>query len=126
MKNRRKAIEIKTAGKPATIELTADRKIIKAGGKDLCFITARILDKDGNLVPGADDLIEFSISGNATIAATDNGYQADTISFTSHKRSAWKGMALVIIKSSEKKGNNTLTARATGLPAATIELKIAD
>ena len=44
--------EIKTAGKPAKIELTADRKIIKADGKDLSFITARILDKDGNLEIG--------------------------------------------------------------------------
>jgi beta-galactosidase len=117
--------EIKTAGKPAKIELTADRKIIRADGKDLSFITARILDKDGNMVPGADDLIEFSISGNANIAATDNGYQADTGSFTSHKRRAWKGMALVIVKSSSKKGNSTLIASSPGLYSGTIALKIA-
>jgi len=43
--------EIKTAGAPAKIELTADRKIIHAGAKDLSFITARITDKDGNVVP---------------------------------------------------------------------------
>ncbi len=118
--------EIKTAGKPAKIELTADRKIIKADGKDLSFITARILDKDGNLVPYADNLVEFSISGNANIAATDNGYQADTLSFTSSKRRAWKGMALAIVKSSSKKGNSTLTARSPGLQPATIALKIAE
>jgi beta-galactosidase len=114
-----------TAGKPAKIELTADRKIIRADGKDLSFITARILDKDGNLVPNADNLINFSISGNANIAATDNGYQADTLSFTSHKRQAWKGMALVIVKASSKKGNSTLTAGSPGLQPATIALKIA-
>ncbi len=118
--------EIKTTGKPARIELTADRKIIKADGKDLSFITVRILDKDGNLVPDADDLINFSISGNANIAATDNGYQADTTSLTSHKRRAWKGMALAIVKASLKKGNSTLTAQAAGLPPATIALKIAE
>jgi beta-galactosidase len=135
--------EIKTAGKPAKIELTAYRKIIKADarpparagsdgdgpagrGKDLSFITARVLDKDGNLVPDADNLIEFSISGNANIAATDNGYQADTTSFTSYKRRAWKGMALAIVKASSKKGNSTLTATAAGLKPGTIALKIAD
>jgi beta-galactosidase len=117
--------EIKTAGKPAKIELIADRKIIRADGKDLSFITARILDKDGNLVPNADNLINFSISGNANIAATDNGYQADTLSFTSHKRQAWKGMALVIVKASAKKGNSTLTAVSPGLQPGTIALKIA-
>ena len=118
--------EIKTAGKPAKIELTADRKIIKADGKDLSFITARILDKDGNLVPDADNLIEFSISTNANIVATDNGYQADTTSFTSNKRRAWKGMALAIVKASSKKGNSTLIATAAGLKPGTIALKIAD
>lgn len=118
--------EIKTAGKPAKIELTADRKIMKANTKDLSFVTVRILDEAGNPVPDADDLVSFSITGNANIAATDNGYQADTLSFTSHKRRAWKGMALVIIRSSSKKGNSTLTATAAGLKPATIALKIAD
>lgn len=118
--------EIKTAGAPVKIELTAERKIIKTGGDDLCFITARIVDKDGNTVPDAGNLIKFSITGNATIAATDNGYQADTVSFSSTQRTAWKGMALVIVKPGIKKGNSTLTARADGLTAGTIALKIAD
>jgi beta-galactosidase len=115
--------EIKTAGKPFKIELTADRKKIKTDGKDLCFITARIIDKDGNFVPDANNLITFSISGNAIIAGTDNGYQADTVSLTSNKRHVWKGMALAIIKSSSKKGNSTLTAKSAGLVSGTIALK---
>jgi beta-galactosidase len=118
--------EIKTAGKPAQIELTADRKIIKADGNDLCFITARILDKDGNPVPDADNLISFSITGNANIAATDNGYQADIVSFTSQKRQVWKGKALVIVKALPKKGNSTLTATAVGFKPTAIRLKIAE
>ncbi len=44
--------EIKTAGRPAKIELIADRKIIKADGKDLSFITVKILDNNGNLNAG--------------------------------------------------------------------------
>lgn len=118
--------EIKTAGKPARIELVADRKAIRAGGKDMCFVTAKIVDAAGNTVPAANNLIHFSISGNAEITGTDNGYQADTVSLTSHKRQAWKGMALVMVKSSLKKGNSTLTARSPGLVPATIALKIAD
>lgn len=118
--------EIKTTGAPVRIELTAERKIIKTGGDDMCFITARIVDKDGNTVPDAGNLIKFSITGNAAIAATDNGYQADTVSFSSTQRTAWKGMALAIVKSGSKKGNSTLTARADGLTAGTIALKIAN
>ncbi|HKO81924.1 MAG TPA: glycoside hydrolase family 2 TIM barrel-domain containing protein, partial [Chitinophagaceae bacterium] len=38
--------EIKTAGTPYKIELIADRKTIKPDGKDLSFVTVRVLDKD--------------------------------------------------------------------------------
>ena len=118
--------EITTAGKPYKIELLADRKNIKADGNELAFITARIVDKHGNLVPDANNLITFSITGNAIIAGTDNGYQADTISLSGNKRRAWKGMALAIVKAGLKKGNSTLTASAAGLTVASIALKIAD
>jgi beta-galactosidase len=114
--------EIRTAGMPARIEMKADRKSIKADGKDLSFVTIRVLDKDGSLVPNADDLISFSVAGPGVLAATDNGYQADTTSFKSRQRKCWKGMALAIIRSSGKKGNITLTANTKGLPPAVIRL----
>ena len=120
------AKEIKTAGKPAKIELKADRKIIKADGKDLSFVTVRVMDKDGNMAPDADNLIKFSIEGTGIIAATDNGYQADTVSFKSKERKCWKGMALAIIRSAGKKGNITLTATGEGLQPADITLKAID
>jgi beta-galactosidase len=114
---------IRTAGKPARIELAADRKIIRADGKDLSFITARVVDDRGNLVPDADNLIQFSAWGAGTIIGTDNGYQADTISLKSSQRKCWKGMALAIIQSSGKKGNITVKANGQGLSPAILTLK---
>lgn len=118
--------EIRTAGKPYAIQLTADKKQAKAGGTDLLFVTAKIVDASGNLVPDASDHIRFSVSGKAGIAGTDNGYQADTLSLTNAKRQAWKGMALCIVRSSAKKGNSTLTATAPGLRRGTITLRVVD
>src|SRR6266542_2588278 len=51
--------EIKTAGAPAKIILTADRSHIKANGEDLSFVTVKIVDRDGNPVPDANNLINF-------------------------------------------------------------------
>lgn len=118
--------QISTAGAPAKIELKADRSVIKADGKDLSFVTVRILDKNGNLVPNADQLLHFTVEGTGTLAATDNGYQADTTSFKSTQRKTWKGLALAIIQSSGKKGNITLTVSAQGLPSAILTLKTND
>jgi beta-galactosidase len=116
--------EIKTAGAPYKIELIGDKQNKNTDSDALTFITATIVDKEGNLVPYANNLIEFSISGNASIVATDNGYQADTTTFLSPKRQAWKGMALAIIKLPTKKSNSTLMAKSEGLLSGTIALKM--
>jgi len=117
--------EIKTAGAAAKIELSADRKTIKADGSDLSFITARILDKDGNVVPDADNTIKFSINGVAVIKATDNGDPVSHESFQTHDRKAFHGLALAIIQSKLQAGNAVLTATSAGLPSVTLQVIIA-
>ncbi len=115
--------EIHTAGKPAKIELIADRKNIKADGKDLSFITVKILDKDGNLVPDANNLVNFKINGNAFIASVDNGDEVSHDPFKADYRKAFNGLALAIVQSKDKGGNITFTATSDGLQAATIVLQ---
>jgi len=115
--------EIHTAGKPAKIELVADRKNIKADGKDLSFITVKILDKDGNVVPDANNLVNFKINGNAFIASVDNGDEVSHDPFKADYRKAFNGLALAIVQSKDKGGNITLTATSDGLQAATIVLQ---
>jgi beta-galactosidase len=115
--------EIHTAGKPAKIELIADRKNIKANGKDLSFITVKILDKDGNLVPNADNLVNFKINGNAFIASVDNGDEVSHDSFKVNYREAFNGLALAIVQTKEKPGSITFTATSTGLQPANIVLQ---
>ncbi|RYY19220.1 MAG: glycoside hydrolase family 2 protein, partial [Sphingobacteriaceae bacterium] len=89
---------VKTAGNAATLQLTADKKMMMADGNDLTFITLRIADSKGITVPEANNPIKFKVSGNAEIAATDNGDPADLVAFSSAERDAFNGLALVIIK----------------------------
>lgn len=110
-----------TAGKPAQLQLTADRRTIRDDGSDLSFITLKVLDKDGNLVPQANNDINFSIAGSGEIVATDNGDPADLVAFPSQHRKAFGGMALVILRSKgNKPGNLILTAKARDLKTATL------
>jgi beta-galactosidase len=115
--------EIRTAGPPAKIELVADRKNIKADGKDLSFITVRILDKAGNLVPNAGNMVNFKINGEGFIASVDNGDEVSHDPFKADYRKAFNGLALAIIQSKEKAGNITFTATSEGLQGATMVLK---
>jgi len=115
--------EIKTAGKPAKIQLTVDRSLIKADGKDLSFITAKILDKDGNVVPDADNLLNFKINGEAFIASVDNGDPVSHDPFKANYRKAFHGLALAIVQSNGKAGKVSFSATAAGLPAASISVR---
>jgi beta-galactosidase len=107
-----------TAGKPARIELSADRKTIKADGKDLSFITVKVLDAQGNLVPDAANLINFKITGEGFIAGVDNGLQTSLEPFKASYRRAFNGLCLAIIQAKEKAGKISLTASAAGLQTA--------
>ena len=116
--------EIHTAGAPAKIELTADRKNIKADGHDLSFITAKVLDKDGNVVPTADNLIKFKINGEAFIAGVDNGDPVSHDPFKADYRKAFNGLALAIVQAKEQAGTVTFTAYSEGLQGTTITLQL--
>lgn len=116
--------QIHTAGSPAKIELVADRKSISADGYDQSFVTVRILDKDGNLVPDADNLVQFSLEGNAFIAGVDNGDPVSHESFKVPYRKAFHGLALAIIQAGEKAGPVIFRASAAGLTAASITLQM--
>jgi beta-galactosidase len=115
--------EIHTAGAPAKIELLADRKQIKADGKDLSFITVKILDKDGNMVPDAENLVNFKINGEAFIASVDNGDPVSHDSFKVNYRKAFHGLALAIVQAKEKASSITFTATSNGLSSASIIIK---
>ena len=103
---------IKTAGSPDHIRLSVDYK-----GKTTTFITAEVVDKDGNLCPWAEDQITFSVSSDATILGTDNGCQTSMERFTSPRRKAFFGKCIVVVK-----GPGTLTAQSPTLHPATIPL----
>jgi beta-galactosidase len=117
------ADEVRTAGAPARIRLTPDRKTIHADGDDLSFVTVRVEDKDGNLCPSADDLVKFSVSGAGSVRAVDNGSAASTESFQADHRKAFSGLALLIVSSKRSQpGRIHVVASAEGLTQATAEI----
>jgi beta-galactosidase len=116
--------EIKTAGAPARIMLQADRTMLNGDGQDLSFVKVSITDASGNLVPDADNQVDFSLEGEGYIAGVDNGFQAGHQSLKAHGIKAYNGMCLVIIGSAKKSGKVMLTANAEGLMPDTIEIEV--
>jgi beta-galactosidase len=112
--------EIKTAGNPSNLKLTADRSTIKADGNDLSFVTVDILDAKGTLAPNANNEINFSLKGNGKIVGVCSGDPVSHESYKGSKHTALNGKCLVIVQSDTKTGRLELTAKANGLKPATI------
>ena len=115
--------QVCTAGKPHHIELSVDRAAIKADGRDLAFVTVRVVDKDGNLCPNADNLIRYSVKGAGSYRAGANGDPTSLELFHVPQMHVFSGMMTAIVQSSETPGTITLTATAKGLKSATISVK---
>ena len=63
--------EIKTAGAPHHIELSADRTVLNADGEDISFVTATIVDKDETPCPTANNQLNFKVTPELTIKFKD-------------------------------------------------------
>jgi len=118
--------EVKTAGAPAQVVLAPDRATIHPDGEDLSFVTVRIEDAAGNLVPAADNLVRFVVEGAGRIAAVDNGNPASLEPFQADHRKAFSGLALLIVRSKRgEAGPVTVSATSEGLTAARVALRAA-
>ena len=111
--------KVVTAGKPYAVRLTPDRQEIAADGTDLCYVTAEVVDRNGNLCPWAEDEITFAVTGAGRNVGVDNGSPISLEPFKANKRKAFYGKALIIVQSDKyRSGDITVTAAAAGLMPA--------
>nr|WP_232338643.1 beta-galactosidase GalB [Lysobacter soli] len=114
----------RTADSPVRIDAVADRRVIANDGRDLSFVTVRVVDRNGIAVPNAGDRIRFSIEGPGEIVATDNGDPTDMEAFGSHERRLFSGLALAIVRAVPgSTGTITLRAESDALQGTSITLE---
>jgi len=109
------AFELKTAGAPARIRLTADRGKIKASRNDLSYVAVEVVDTSNTTVPTANIPIRFSISGEGELAGVGNASPTEMASYQRPERKTMNGKCLAIVRPTGKGGTITLKASADGL-----------
>jgi beta-galactosidase len=122
-----------TTGDATKIQLTPDRASINADGEDVSVLTVSALDAQGRTVPVAQNKINFSIAGAGKILGVGNGdpschepdiFVADQNAPTpAWSRSAFNGLAQIIVQSTKDAGEIKLTADAEGLQSATATIQ---
>lgn len=115
---------VRTAGKPHHIELSTDYPLLKADGKDLAYVTLKIVDKDGNLCPTDARLVNFKVKGAGKYRASANGDPTCLDLFHLPRMHVFSGMLTVIVQSGEKSGEIELQASAKGVKTGKITIKV--
>ena len=120
-KGKRLQTEVKTTSQPVEVVMTPYKTTMMADGKDVAVINISVVDKDGNLVPDADNRIRFFIEGDAKIIGVGNGdpssHEADKCVDGAWERSLFGGRAQLLVQAGTTSGIIKLEARAAGLRA---------
>ena len=113
--------EVRTAGMPAAVRLTADRDSVTNGPGDVALVRYEILDSAGTVVPSGDNVVHVTVTGG-TLVALDNAdmryhgrYQVDSLP-------AMNGRGLAIIWPAGP--TLTIDATAAGLTAGRITVPV--
>ncbi|MBW6500709.1 MAG: DUF4982 domain-containing protein [Bacteroidales bacterium] len=112
--------ELKSAGEPARILLTADKSVIRSDGQDLSYITVELVDEKGVRNPLAGNPVSFETEGPGSIIAVGNANPVSLESIISSERKACRGRCMVILKSGSEAGTVTLKVSSPGLKTSEI------
>ena len=115
---------VHTAGRPHHLELVPDRTRLTADGDDLCYVTVRVVDKDGTLVPDAANLVSFKVKGAGRFRAAANGDATNLDLFHLPQHHAFSGQLTAIVQAADHAGAITLEATAKGLKKASLTLQV--
>jgi beta-galactosidase len=110
--------EVHSAGRPYAVRLKPDRRVVRANGRSLVYVTEEVVDRHGVVVPNADNLIHYAAS-SGKIVGLDNGREEDAEGFKGTAHTAFNGKGLAIVASPTHPGPIRITASADGLRAGT-------
>ena len=114
--------EVRTAGVPVAVRLSVDRDTITAAPGDVALVRFAIVDSSGTVVPDADNLVRFTVSGG-TILALDNADLRDHDPYHSDRRHAFNGRGLAILRAAQP-GLLRVNAGADGLRSAGVRVQV--
>jgi beta-galactosidase len=111
-----------TAGEPAAIKLTPYTGPVGflADGADVAFFDFEVVDAKGNRCPTDESRVDFEVTGPAVWRGGVNEYMPKSTNNLYLNTEC--GINRVFIRSTNKPGKITLTAKRAGVPAATVTI----
>lgn len=117
---------VETTGLPAQVVLTPSTTTLVADGKSVAVMNITLVDKEGREVPNANNMIRFSVTGNAKIIGVGNGdpssHEPDKCMDGAWQRSAFNGKCQFIVQADKNPGIIKVIATAEGLWPGSTEI----
>lgn len=108
-------VEVSTAGEPAGISLSVDRRKIAADRHDVAHVAVKVRDEQGRIVPIAENEITFDLQGEGKLIGVDNGDPQSHASYKTNRRKVFNGLCLAIVQSTAIAGQIRITASSPTL-----------
>ncbi len=117
------ADSVETTGVPAALRVSTERPTLAADGEDVAPVRVEVLDDRSRVVPTADNLVTFQVTGAGSVGGVGNGNPSDHDPDQASYRHAFNGLCMVLVRAGEKPGEIYLIATAPGLKPARLDLK---
>jgi beta-galactosidase len=116
--------EVTSAGKPAGVRITSDKKELSADGQSLAYAVVEVVDAEGRYVPTVELKSTAHVEGAATLAAFGTGRSQTTENYTTGEFTSYRGRLLAIVRAGYEPGSSVLTVEVEGLGVVSIEIPV--
>ncbi len=115
--------KIETAGEPVALKAVCENVDWRANGMDLQYIRIYAVDKKGRRAPLCNETVQFDVSGEATLLATDNGdHYTNDLPAVNPKR-MMNGFVMAVFRSTRTAGKVTINIRSGKLKGTKLKLQ---
>ena len=115
---------MKTAVGPAELRVVADRSTLQAKTQDLAYISIDLTGADGITKSSEDTAVTVEVDGAGTLLALGSARPNMGENFFSDTHTTYYGKALAVVRGGDAPGKITVTVKAKGLSAKTLELEV--
>jgi len=116
--------ELRTADKPAAVDVSLDKTQLRANGEDLAYVTIALVDENGVPIYNQHDdrQVIVRVIGAGEFAGMGNGKPNDVSSFQSETWTTFHGRVVAVVRATLQAGPIAVQIDVDGLPMRQIYL----
>jgi beta-galactosidase len=116
---------IGTCGEATTLTLEADTLELRANGTDICHVTVRLFDKDGNFAVTSYEPIKVDVEGAGRLLCLNSGNnESHEIGMYAIEMCASAGMLLAYVQVGNDGGEIRITAGGKGITPCSVTVDV--